>query len=103
MLEVPLPSHWQIRDCCHFTGCNLEPAIAAAACLLAQPDSQEVHTAPNCISALIGKPYDKAFKESGSLQSTDPHCLPPALNLAVAYLNRGLKVLSEFCCQSRVT
>ena len=42
MAEVVLPPAWQARDCCLATGCDLEPAIAAAACLLAGPTSQEV-------------------------------------------------------------
>ena len=42
MTEVALPENWQISDCCQVTDCNMEPAIAAAACLLAPPSSQEV-------------------------------------------------------------
>lgn len=34
MVEVPLAEKWQISDACQATGCNLAPAIAAAASLL---------------------------------------------------------------------
>lgn len=63
MAEVVLPPAWQIRDCCLATGCDLEPAIAAAACLLAQPTSQEVLLTAVCLLC------DKLYTWQAVLQS----------------------------------
>ena len=46
MAEVPLAEDWRIGDACRATGCNLAPAIAAAASLLAQP-SPTLEVAPS--------------------------------------------------------
>lgn len=45
MAEVPLAEGWAAADACRATGCNLIPAVAAAATLLAQPATSEVSCA----------------------------------------------------------
>ena len=94
MAEVPLAEDWRIEDACRATNCNLAPAIAAAASLLAQPiPTLEVAHSPQWLS------WSRSHARLGcSSQAFSSAGLLPCNSLIQSSSHRGLHLL---LCLSR--